>query len=86
VKQRGCLIVYLFKKSFAEPFASHSDWTNVGIYYDEGRLGPHIRRQAGFNKMVDDALAVLAYQTASFRWQHIGCYSFEVIAHRAGMH
>ncbi|HAS56368.1 MAG TPA: hypothetical protein DCR94_03860 [Firmicutes bacterium] len=86
MKQRDSLIVYRFKKSFDEPFASHSYWTNDGIYYDEGRLGPNLRRRAGFNKMVDDALAVLAYQTASFRWQHIGYYSFEVIAHRAGMH
>ena len=45
------------RKYFDELFASHSDWTNVGIYYDEGLSGLNIRRRAGFNKMIDDALA-----------------------------
>ena len=45
------------RKYFDEPFASHYDWTNIGIYYDEGLSGLNIRKRAGFNKMVDDALA-----------------------------
>lgn len=45
------------RKYFDELFAAHSDWTNAGIYYDEGISGLGMKRRAGFNKMVDDALA-----------------------------
>ena len=45
------------RKYFDELFAAHSDWTNVCIYYDEGISGLNIRKRAGFNKMVEDALA-----------------------------
>ena len=49
--------LFVQKKYFDELFASHSDWTNVGIYYDEGISGLNIRKRDGFNKMVEDALA-----------------------------
>ena len=49
--------LFVQKKYFDELFASHSDWTNVGIYYDEGISKLNIRKQDGFNKMVEDALA-----------------------------
>lgn len=45
------------REYFDELFAAHSDLTNVGIYYDERISGLNIRKRAGFNKMVDDALA-----------------------------
>lgn len=45
------------RKYFEELITSHDDWEYAGIYYDEGITGTSIKKRAGFNSMISDALA-----------------------------
>ena len=42
---------------YTKMIKSHSDWEFVEVYTDEGISGTNTKKRAGFNRMIDDALA-----------------------------
>lgn len=42
---------------FETYIAAHSDWVNVGIYFDNGISGLSSQKREGFNQMIEDALS-----------------------------
>lgn len=45
------------REHFEALFASHPEWINAGIYYDEGITGTSMKKRDGFNHLIDDAMS-----------------------------
>ena len=42
---------------YSEMIQSHTGWVYCGVYSDEGISGTNTKRRAGFNEMIEDAMA-----------------------------
>lgn len=44
------------QRYFEELINKNLEWTNAGIYYDEGISGTSLKKRDGFNRLISDAM------------------------------